>query len=151
MAETEIWCDARTLQGAYRRGNSYQSVLATLDSPASFDTFKDFLTANPQVKVSVQRESDYYASQSTTLSTLIRTVGYAIAALMAIGAIFGAILTMYTAVATRVREIATLRALGFNSGAALATVVGVLIEVPVMLLVVAIVNRSKGWYERGLR
>jgi putative ABC transport system permease protein len=122
VAETEIWCDARTLQGAYRRGNSYQSVLARLDSAASFDTFKDWLTANPQVKVSVQRESEYYASQSQTLSNLIRTVGFGIAALMAIGAIFGAILTMYTAVATRAREIATLRALGFNAGAVLVSI-----------------------------
>jgi len=122
VAETEIWCDARTLQGAFRRGNSYQSVLARLDSAQSFDAFKDWLTANPQVKVSVQRESEYYASQSQTLTTLIRTVGFAIAALMAIGAIFGAILTMYTAVATRAREIATLRALGFNAGAVLVSI-----------------------------
>ena len=122
VAETEIWCDARTLQGAFRRGNSYQSVLARLESAQSFDTFKDWLTANPQVKVSVQRESEYYASQSQTLTTLIRTVGFAIAALMAIGAIFGAILTMYTAVATRAREIATLRALGFNAGAVLVSI-----------------------------
>lgn len=122
VAETEIWCDARFLQGAYRRGNTYQSVLATLDTPSSYDAFKDWLTANPQIKVQVQRENDYYASQSQTLSTLIRTVGFAIAALMAVGAIFGAILTMYTAVATRVREIATLRALGFNSGAVLISI-----------------------------
>jgi putative ABC transport system permease protein len=122
VAETEIWCDARTLQGAFRRGNSYQSVLARLDSTASFDTFKDWLTANPQVKVSVQRENEYYSSQSETLTTLIRTVGFAIAALMAVGAIFGAILTMYTAVATRAREIATLRALGFNAGAVLVSI-----------------------------
>jgi putative ABC transport system permease protein len=122
VAETEIWCDARTLQGAFRRGNSYQSDLARLDSAASFDTFKDYLTANPQVKVSVQRENEYYSSQSETLTTLIRTVGFAIAALMAVGAIFGAILTMYTAVATRAREIATLRALGFNAGAVLVSI-----------------------------
>jgi putative ABC transport system permease protein len=122
VAETEIWCDARTLQGAYRRGNSFQSVLVRLDSPASFTTFKDWLTANPQVNVGVRRETDYYAAQSALLTTLIRTIGFAIAALMAIGAIFGAILTMYTAVATRAREIATLRALGFNAGAVLVSV-----------------------------
>jgi putative ABC transport system permease protein len=122
VAETEIWCDARTLQSAYRRGNSYQSVLVHLDSPASFDTFKDWLTSNPQVNVSVRRETEYYAAQSTTLSTVIRTIGYGIAGLMAIGAVFGAILTMYTAVASRSREIATLRALGFNGMAVLVSV-----------------------------
>lgn len=122
VAETEIWCDARTLQGAYRRGNSFQSVLARLDSPESYTAFKDWLTANPQLNVSVRREAEYYAAQSATLTNLIRTVGFAIAALMAIGAVFGAILTMYTAVATRAREIATLRALGFDSAAVLISV-----------------------------
>lgn len=122
VAETEIWCDAHTLQGAYRRGNSYQSVLARLESPASFDAFKDWLTANPQINVSVRRETDYYAAQSATLARLIRSIGFGIAALMAIGAVFGAILTMYTAVATRSREIATLRALGFNAPAVLVSV-----------------------------
>jgi putative ABC transport system permease protein len=125
VAETEIWCDARTLQGAYRRGNTYQSLLARLDSPDSFDRFKDWLTSNPQLNVSVRRETEYYATQSLALTTLIRTLGFGVAALMAIGAIFGAILTMYTAVATRAREIATLRALGFNS---LAVLVSVLAE-----------------------
>jgi putative ABC transport system permease protein len=122
VAETEIWCDARTLQGAYRRGNSYQSVLARLDSPDAFDTARNWLTSNPQVQVDVQRERDYYAAQSQVLTNLIRTIGFAIAALMAVGAVFGAILTMYTAVATRAREIATLRALGFNSFAVLVSV-----------------------------
>jgi putative ABC transport system permease protein len=122
VAETEIWCDARTLQGAYRRGNSYQSVLLRLDSSERFDGFKDWLTANPQLNVSVRRESEYYATQSVALTTLVRTIGFGIAALMAIGAVFGAVLTMYTAVATRAREIATLRALGFRSGAVLVSV-----------------------------
>jgi putative ABC transport system permease protein len=122
VAETEIWCDAPTLQGAYRRGNSYQSLLARLESAESFDVFKDWLTANPQVNVSVRRETEYYATQSATLTMLVRTIGFSIAGLMAIGAIFGAILTMYTAVATRAREIATLRALGFNAAAVLVSV-----------------------------
>jgi putative ABC transport system permease protein len=122
VAETEIWCDARTLQGVYNRGNSYQSVLARLESPDAFDGFKNWLTSNPQVNVVVRRESEYYAAESTTLTTLIRGLGFGIAGLMAIGAVFGAILTMYTAVATRAREIATLRALGFNAVAVLVSV-----------------------------
>ena len=122
IAETEIWCDSRVLQGAYRRNNTYQTVLARLDSSQSFDTFRDWLTANPQVNVQVRRETEYYAQQSRALSTLIRTVGFGIAALMGIGAVFGAILTMYTAVSTRSREIATLRALGFNTTSVIVSV-----------------------------
>ena len=122
VAETEIWIDSRTLQGAYRRGNTFQTVLAQLDSSQSFDTFRDWLTANPQVNVQVRRETEYYAQQSRQLSSLIRGIGFGIAALMGIGAVFGAILTMYTAVSTRSREIATLRALGFNTGSVLVSV-----------------------------
>jgi putative ABC transport system permease protein len=122
IAETEIWCDSKILQGAYRRGNTYQTVLARLDASTSFDTFRDWLTANPQVNVQVRREAEYYAQQSRQLNTLIRNIGFGIAALMGIGAVFGAILTMYTAVSTRAREIATLRALGFNTTSVLVSV-----------------------------
>lgn len=125
VSETEIWCDARVLQGAYRRGNSYQAALARLESSASFDTFRDYLTANPQVNVQVRRQTDYYAQQSRALSSLIQGVGFGIAILMGIGAVFGAILTMYTAVSTRSREIATLRALGFDAS---SVVVSVMVE-----------------------
>ena len=92
--ETEVWCDARALQGAYRRGNTYQSLLAGLETPDAFDTFRDWLTANPQLHVSIRRENEYYAGQSQTLTRLIQTIGVAIAGLMGIGAVFGAILTM---------------------------------------------------------
>jgi len=122
VAETEIWIDARTLQGAYRRGNTYQSLLAQLDSRDSYDAFRDWLTSNPQLNVSIRRENEYYATQSQAMTRLINTIGFGIAALMGIGAVFGAILTMYTAVATRAREIATLRALGFNTGSVLVSV-----------------------------
>ena len=122
VSETEIWVDARVLQGVYNRGNSYQTVLARLDSSASFDTFRDWLTTNPQLNVQVRRETEYYASQSRALSSLIRGVGFGIAGLMGLGAIFGAVLTMYTAVSTRSREIATLRALGFNSTSVVVSV-----------------------------
>jgi putative ABC transport system permease protein len=122
VAETEIWIDSRVLQGAYRRGNSYQTVLARLDSSQTFDTFRDWLITNPQVNVQVRRETEYYAQQSRALSSLIRGVGYGIAMLMGIGAVFGAILTMYTAVSTRSREIATLRALGFNTTSVVVSV-----------------------------
>jgi putative ABC transport system permease protein len=122
IAESEIWADARTLQGVYRRGNTYQSLLVQLDSSDSFDQFRDWLTSNPQLNVMVRRENEYYAGQSRAMTTLIRTIGFGIAAIMGIGAVFGAILTMYSAVATRAREIATLRALGFNTVSVLVSV-----------------------------
>jgi putative ABC transport system permease protein len=125
VAETEIWADARALQGAYRRGNTFQSVLVQLDSTDVFDTFRDWLTSNPQVNVAIRRENEYYAAQSVAMTRLIETIGFGIAALMGIGAVFGAILTMYTAVATRAREIATLRALGFDTT---SVVLSVLVE-----------------------
>jgi putative ABC transport system permease protein len=115
VSETELWADAHTIQGAFRRNNSYQSALARLETPAAYKTFKDWLTSNPQLNVSVVPETEYYAAQSEVLTSLIRTVGVGIAVLMGFGAVFGAILTMYTAVSTRTREIATLRALGFNT------------------------------------
>jgi putative ABC transport system permease protein len=122
VAESEIWADGRAVQGAYRRGNTYQSLLARLDSTESYETFRDWLTSNPQLNVSIRRENEYYADQSQALTRLISTIGYSIAGLMGIGAVFGAILTMYTAVATRAREIATLRALGFNTASVLVSI-----------------------------
>jgi putative ABC transport system permease protein len=125
VSESEIWADARTVQGAFRRDNSYQSLLVRLESPATLKTMKDWLTTNPQLSVDVHDESTYYSEHSQNMTTLIETVGYAIAILMGVGAVFGAILTMYTAVSTRTREIATLRALGFNTA---SVVVSVLVE-----------------------
>lgn len=122
VAESEIWCDARVLQPAYRRGNSFQSVYVKLETPASFDRFKDALTTDPRLNVTVKRETEYYAAQSRVLRALITQLGFMIAALMGIGAVFGAINTMYSAVAARTREIATLRALGFGRFAVLSSV-----------------------------
>lgn len=124
-AESEIWTDAKVLQDAYHRGDSFQSVYVKLDSPGSFQKFKDSLTTNPQLSVKVSRQSDYYSEQSETITRLITTLGYLIAVLMALGALFGALNTMYSAVAARTREIATLRALGFGGG---AVVVSLLLE-----------------------
>lgn len=116
LAESEIWCDAGVLQPAYRRGSTFQAVYARLESPAAFDRFKDTLTTDPRLDVKVIRETEYYADQSRTLTGIITGLGTIIAGLMAIGAVFGALNTMYTAVSSRTREIATLRALGFGGG-----------------------------------
>ncbi|MGH7972548.1 MAG: ABC transporter permease [Limisphaerales bacterium] len=124
-SESEIWTDAKVLQAAYNRGNSFQSVYAKLVSPRAFQQFKDALTTDPQLKVSVIRQPDYYADQSTQVTKLITTLGVLIAAVMAVGAVFGALNTMYNSVSTRTREIATLRALGFGGG---AVVVSVMLE-----------------------
>ncbi len=137
IAESEIWSDAKVLQAAYNRGDSFQSMYVRLDSPASFEKFKDSLTSNPQLNVKVQRQSEYYEEHSQMVTTLIKTLGVLIAGLMALGAAFAALNTMYSAVATRTREIATLRALGFGSG---AVVVSVMLESLLLALVGGVIG-----------
>ncbi len=122
IAEGEIWADAAVVQGAYRRGNSYQSVYARLSSPGAFTEFKDALTTDPRLNVKVVRAADFYSEQSTVLRGIIVGLGSLIAGLMGLGAMFGALNTMYSAVAARSREIATLRALGFKSGPVILSV-----------------------------
>lgn len=122
QGESEIWTDAAVLQPAYQRGDSFQSTLVRLVSAQHFQQFKDALTANPQLKVKVVRQSDFFAEQSTLTSMFIGTIGTLIALLMAAGAFFGALNTMYSAVAERSREIATLRALGFSWSPVVAAV-----------------------------
>ncbi len=141
-AESEIWCDAKVLQPAYQRGNSYQSVYARLESPEGFQAFKDTLTANPRMSVTAIREPDYFAAQSDVLHQIISTIGFLIAGLMGIGAIFGAVNTMYTAVASRTREIATLRALGFGS---FPVVVSVLSESALLSLIGGLIGGIAAW------
>jgi len=123
LSESEIWVDAAVLQSAYRRGNSYQAVYVKLDSRDAFDEFKDALTSDPRLNVKPMLESEYYASQSTTIYNMITGLGTLIAIIMGLGAVFGALNTMYTAVSARTREIATLRALGFSSGPVVISVV----------------------------
>jgi putative ABC transport system permease protein len=142
ISESEIWCDARVLQGAYRRGDSFQSVYVQLEREDSLDAFKAALAADPRLNVMVQRETDYLAEQSTVLQTIIRTVGFVIAGLMGIGAVFGAINTMYNAVASRTREIATLRALGFG---ALSIVTSVMAESTVLALIGGVLGGLLAW------
>jgi putative ABC transport system permease protein len=142
LAETEIWVDASVLQPAYRRGNSFQSVYARLNSPGDFQQFKDALTGDPRLNVKVVRETDYYAEQSAMLYNLITGLGTLIAVIMGLGAVFGALNTMYTAVSARGREIATLRALGFHSG---PVVVSVLAESLLLALVGGLIGAFAAW------
>jgi putative ABC transport system permease protein len=124
--ESEIWADAETTMSAFRRTN-YQSLTARLSdgSDAAFTAFKDLVSGDPRFSFSVLREPEYYAKQATVLSDLINLLGYTVAAFMAIGAMFGALNCMYSAIASRQVEIATLRAIGFG---ATPVVVSVMLE-----------------------
>src|SRR5260370_1577512 len=116
--DSEVWGDAHLLNSAYKRPDTLsQSVTVPLTSPAALQQLKDSLTSDPRLNVDVTREIDYYAKQSTRMTTLISILGGFVAAIMAIGAVFGALNTMYSAVAERGREIATMRALGFGAAA----------------------------------
>ncbi len=113
--DSEIWGDAKLLDASYNRpDNIFQSVTVHLDSPDSLKNLKDAITSDPRLKVDVTREIEYYASKSNRMTTLISVLGGLVAGVMAIGAVFGALNTMYSAVAERSREIATMRALGFG-------------------------------------
>jgi putative ABC transport system permease protein len=142
VAESELWADASVLQGAFQRGNSYQSVYLRLESVDSLQKLKDALTTDPRLNVTVIREPDYYAQQSQVLQSVIRTIGTSIAVLMGLGAIFGAVNTMYSAVASRTREIATLRALGFGS---MPVVISVLVEALLLSLVGGAIGGLAAW------
>jgi putative ABC transport system permease protein len=124
--DSEVWGDAHLLNGAYNRPDTLsQSVTVHLASPAALQQLKDSLTADPRLNVDVTREIDYYSKQSTRMTMLITRLGGFVALIMAIGAVFGALNTMYSAVAERGREIATMRALGFGAA---AVVISFLIE-----------------------
>ena len=143
ITETEIWGDTNVLGDAYRRGRSYQAVFVKLDSPGAFDSFKAALMADPRLNVKVMRETDYYAEQSTMLYNLITGLGSLVAGLMGIGAVFGALNTMYSAVSARTREIATLRALGFGGS---PVVISVLAEALLLALVGGALGSGFAWF-----
>ena len=113
--DSEVWADPHLLTGAYNRPDTFfQSVTVHLTSPDSLQALKDAISTDPRLNLDVTREVDYYAKQSTNMTRLITTLGGFVAFIMAIGAVFGALNTMYSAVADRGREIATMRALGFG-------------------------------------
>ncbi len=120
--DSEVWCDARVLNQVYLRPpNVYQSVTARLSSAGDFQQFKDALTSDPRLNVQVDREVEYYNKQSRQLTTLITVLGSIVAFVMGIGAVFGALNTMYSAVIERAREIGTMRTLGFTPGSVVAS------------------------------
>ena len=124
--DSEVWCDGRILSDVYKRPNNiFQSVTVHLSSPNAFQNFKDAVSKDPRLDEDVSRETDYYTKQSQTFTRLITVLGGLVAVIMGIGAVFGALNTMYSAVAERGREIAVMRALGFG---AVAVVFSFLIE-----------------------
>lgn len=114
VSESELWTDVRVLQGAYRRGNSFQSVRVKLQSADSLEELEAALEADPRINPDVMTEKEYYSGQAEPMSQFIKLIGYPLTILMAIGAVFGALNSMYSSVSVRGKEIATLRALGFG-------------------------------------
>jgi putative ABC transport system permease protein len=139
--ESELLGDAETLMAAVRR-TSFNSATVMLDSPEVFDMFKDALTTNPAVSVDVTREDVYFAKLSKPLNDFLTLVAYAVGGIMGLGAVFGALNTMYSAVSARTVEIATLRAIGFGAG---AIVISVFAEALVLTLIGAALGAGLAW------
>jgi putative ABC transport system permease protein len=139
--ESELLGDAETLLSSLRR-TSFNSVTVQLDSPAVFDTFKDALTTDPAVSVDVIRETAYFANLSKPLNDFLTLVAFAVGGIMGLGAVFGALNTMYSAISTRATEIATLRAIGFGAA---AVVVSVFAEALVLTLIGATLGACLAW------
>ncbi|KRE85537.1 hypothetical protein ASG75_08110 [Rhodanobacter sp. Soil772] len=140
--DSELWGDAQTVASAYRRGSSAQSVTVRLTSPQAFDAFKAALSSDPRLKVDVSTTREYFSKQSENLTKVIRVVGITVGVIMAIGAIFGALNTMFAAIAARAREIATLRAIGFRG---LPVVVSVLMETMLLALLGGVLGGLISW------
>ena len=139
--ESDALADVSTLMSAFGWG-AYSSVTVRLESAAAFQRFKDTLTANPSLEVDVIREQEYYRQQSQGIAALLYLVANVVGAIMAVGAIFTALNTMYSAVAARTHEIATLRAIGFGSA---GVVVSVLTEALLLSLLGAVIGAAIAW------
>ncbi|MBS0226479.1 MAG: ABC transporter permease [Proteobacteria bacterium] len=140
--DSEIWADAEIIAATYRRGSTRNSVIAKLESPQAFKAFKATLAADPRMEVETQTTLDYFSKQSETMTKAIRIIGMIVGAIMAIGAVFGALNTMFATVATRAREIATLRAIGFRS---VPVVIAVMLETMLLALLGGLVGGALAW------
>jgi putative ABC transport system permease protein len=142
IAESEAWGDTRVVQQAWRRGNSFQSIRVKLENPAALKKLKDSLTKDPRVRVSVQSEREFYVDQQKLMSAIINGVGWTLAIMMGIAALFAALNTLFNAVQQRVREIATLRALGFGG---FPVMFSVLIEALILGAVGGLIGGLLAW------
>ncbi len=140
--ESEIWGDASVVAETYERGSNRNSVTVRLTAPQAFVPFKAALDTNPQLKIDASTTLDYFSKQSEGTATVIRIIGITVGAIMAVGAIFGALNTMFAAVAARAREIATLRAIGF---AGLPVVVAILLETMLLALAGGVIGGLAAW------
>ena len=141
LLDGELAGDSDTVMLAVRR-TAYNSVLVRLASPASFETFKRALTTNPALSVDVVRQSDWYKKQTTGFTTFFNVIAYGVGIIMAVGALFGCLNTMYAAVAARGREIATLRALGYG---AFPVAVSVILEATALSVAGAMIGAGIAW------
>lgn len=139
--ESELITDASTLLSAMRT-SQYKSMTVRLASPASFTQFKNAITSRPGPALEISRESDYYAEQSKSFDEFLKTIAYVVGGIMGLGATFGALNTMYSAIAARAREIATLRAIGFGGA---AVVVSVMSEALLFCLIGAALGVAFAW------
>jgi putative ABC transport system permease protein len=140
--DSELWGDANVVADTYRRGSSRTSVFVRLTGPAAFDTFKAALAADPRLQVDASTTLDYFRKQSEGVTKAISIIGIVVGVIMAIGAVFGALNTMFATVATRAREIATLRAIGFRC---LPVGVAVMLETMLLALLGGIVGGLLAW------
>lgn len=139
--DSELWADGEVLASTYNR-QSFQSATVKLDGKDGFKRLKAALAADPRLKLDVLTTRDYYSKQSEQLSTLIRILGLVIGSIMAVGAVFGALNTMFAAVAGRAREIATMRALGFRG---VPVVIAVMMETMLLALLGGLLGAAIAW------
>ncbi len=140
--ESELLADANTLMAAANR-IVFNAATVRLESPAAFDALERALTSDPRLAVEVQRESEYYAKLAESVSRILELVARVVAGIMAIGALLGALNTMYTAVAARTAEIGTMRAIGFG---ALPVVASVVAEALLLALVGGVAGAAIAWF-----
>jgi putative ABC transport system permease protein len=140
--DSEVWGDADTVSGTYRHGGSRSAVTVKLSDPKAFAGFKAALAADPRLKVEADTTISYFSKQSEGTSKIIRAIGISVGLIMAIGAMFGALNTMFAAVAARAREIATLRAIGFRG---LPVVVAILLETMLLALLGGLLGGLLAW------
>jgi putative ABC transport system permease protein len=139
--ESELMADANTVMSS-DNGSTYASITVLLDAPGSLSRLADSLTSNPALRVDVTRERDYFSRQSKTVSRLLSVLVYVVGGIMGVGAVFGALNTMYSAVSTRTSEIATLRAIGFGPA---GIVVSVLVEALLLAAMGGILGAVAAW------
>lgn len=140
--ESELWADANVVNDSYKRGSGRNSATVKLENPAAIKAFGDALEANPQLKVKASTTLAFFSKQGEQMTKILRIIGITVGAIMAVGAVFGALNTMFAAVASRAREIATLRAIGFRG---MPVVVAVMLETTLLALLGGLIGGLVAW------